>query len=62
MFMLYINFKFEIDLNSDDLLGTVWEHMREIKRGRGREYYCINKVPSPLPLFLSFFSHFESEV
>ncbi len=51
MFMLYINFKFEIDVNNDDLLGTVWEHMREIKRGRGRENYWINKVPSPLPLF-----------
>jgi hypothetical protein len=56
--MLYINFKFEIDINNDDLLETVWEHMREIKRGRGREYYCINKVPSPLPLFLSFFFTF----
>ncbi len=55
--MLYINFKFEIDVNNDDLLGTVWEHMREIKRGRGRENYWINKVPSPLPLFLSFFFH-----
>jgi hypothetical protein len=39
MLMIYINFKFEIDINNDDLLGTVWEHMKEIKMGRGREYY-----------------------
>jgi hypothetical protein len=33
MSMLYNKIKFEIDINNDELLKTIWEHMREIKRG-----------------------------
>jgi hypothetical protein len=31
--MLYSEIKFEIDINNDELLGTIWEHMRDIKWG-----------------------------
>jgi hypothetical protein len=27
------NNKIEIEINTDELLVTIWEHMREIKRG-----------------------------
>jgi hypothetical protein len=33
MSMLYSKIKFEIDINNDELLEIIWEHMREIKRG-----------------------------
>jgi hypothetical protein len=38
MFFLYNKIKIEIDINNDELLETICEHMREIKRGE-REYY-----------------------
>jgi hypothetical protein len=34
--MLCTIIKFEIDLNYDKLLGTIWEHTRKIKRGERR--------------------------
>jgi hypothetical protein len=37
--MLYSKIKFEIDTNNDELLETIWEHMREINGGGGRGYY-----------------------
>jgi hypothetical protein len=33
--ILHSKIKFEIDINSDDVLEIVWEHMREIKRPEG---------------------------
>jgi flagellar basal body-associated protein FliL len=33
MHMLYIKIKIEIDINNDELLQSIWEHMKEIKRG-----------------------------
>jgi hypothetical protein len=39
--MLCSIFKFEIDLNNNKLLGTIWEHTRKIKRG-GRGGDIIN--------------------
>jgi len=59
MSMLYNKIKFEIDINNDELLKTIWEHMREIKRG-GRE--DINKLTKPsflLSLYFISFSHFQ---
>ncbi len=38
MFILYNKIKFEIDINNDELLETICEHMREIKRGETRYY------------------------
>ncbi len=35
MSMLKNKIKIEIDINNDELLKTIWEHMREIKRGEG---------------------------
>jgi hypothetical protein len=29
--MLYSKIKFVIDMNNDELLETIWEHMRKIK-------------------------------
>jgi hypothetical protein len=37
MFMLYSKIKIEIDTKNYELLENIWEHMKEIKRGRG--YY-----------------------
>jgi hypothetical protein len=34
--MLYNKIKFEIDIHIDKLLGIIWEHIREIKKKRGR--------------------------
>jgi hypothetical protein len=51
MFILYNKIKIEIDINNYELLETIWEHMREIKRGE-RGYYSIDKPPSPFLLFL----------
>jgi len=31
--MLCCIIKFEIELNNDKLVGTIWEHTRKIKRG-----------------------------
>ncbi len=44
-------------INYDELLATIWEHMKEIKREEG--HYKINKLPYPLPLFLYFFHIFK---
>jgi hypothetical protein len=33
MHMLYIKIKIEININNDELLKIIWEHMKEIKRG-----------------------------
>jgi hypothetical protein len=57
MCMLYSRIKFEISINNDELLKTIWEHMKEIKRGQGgrKRYYYIDKLLSHLPLFLVFF-------
>jgi hypothetical protein len=33
MSILYSKIKVEIDINNDEILETIWEHMREIKRG-----------------------------
>ncbi len=64
MSILHSKIKFEIDINNDDLLEIVWEHMREIKRpeGGGRGYYSIDKSSSPLSLFLSLFHIFKVKV
>ncbi len=35
MSMLYSKIKIEIDTNVDELLETIWEHMKEIKGGEG---------------------------
>jgi hypothetical protein len=32
MFIIYNKIKIEIDINNDELLETICEHMREIKR------------------------------
>jgi hypothetical protein len=34
--MLYNKNNIEIDINNDELLETIWEHMKEIKRGEGK--------------------------
>ncbi len=33
--MLYDKIKIEININNDELLETIWEHMRKIKREEG---------------------------
>jgi hypothetical protein len=38
MFNLYNKIKIEIDINNDELLETICEHMREIKRAE-KVYY-----------------------
>jgi HD superfamily phosphohydrolase YqeK len=35
MSMLYIKTKFEININNDELLETIWEHTMGVKRGEG---------------------------
>lgn len=40
MFVLYNKIKFEIYINNDKLLDlTIWEHMKEIKKGGSGQYY-----------------------
>lgn len=34
--MLYDTIKFEIHTYNDELLETIWEHMKEIKKGDGQ--------------------------
>jgi hypothetical protein len=43
LFMSMWNSKieFEFDINNDELSKTIWEHMREIKRGEG-VFYIVN--------------------
>jgi hypothetical protein len=38
MSISYKKIKIKIDINNDELLETIWEHMGEIKRGSGRIY------------------------
>jgi hypothetical protein len=38
MSMLYTKIKFKINTNNGELLETVWERIKEIKRG-GEGYY-----------------------
>jgi hypothetical protein len=38
MSISYKKIKIKIDINNDELLETIWEHMKEIKRGKGRIY------------------------
>jgi hypothetical protein len=35
MSMLYSKIKFEIDINIDELLKTIWKYMKEIKKREG---------------------------
>jgi len=54
MSMLYNNIKIGINTNSDQLLETIWEHMKEVNK---REVILLNfKFSSLLSLFL-FLSH-----
>lgn len=43
MSMIYNEIKIEFDKNNDEPLETIWEHMRKIKRGKGRGNYYIDK-------------------
>lgn len=55
MSMIYGKIKIEFDKNNDELWETVWEHMKKIKRGKGRGIITLKKPLAPLPLFLHFF-------
>ncbi len=40
MFVFHNKIKFEIDINNDELFdSTIWEHMKEIKKGGKGGYY-----------------------
>jgi hypothetical protein len=41
LLLLYNKIEFEIDTNNDELLETIWEHMRE-KKGKGGIIKLIN--------------------
>jgi len=63
--VLYSKIKIEIDTNHDELLKTIWEciiNIREIKWGRYLVYFLINKLPSPLSLFLSLAHNFKVQL
>jgi hypothetical protein len=49
--MLYS--KFEININNDELLETIWEHTREVKRGVTyllfNIYYTVKGAQRKLP-------------
>jgi hypothetical protein len=51
----------KIDINNNELLETIWEHMKKIKEGKGRRYYQIDKPSISFTIFLTSFSHFQSE-
>jgi hypothetical protein len=40
--MLYSKIKIEIDINYDELLETIWEHVREIKMEGGEKVILLN--------------------
>jgi hypothetical protein len=42
MSMLYSKIKIEIDINNDELLETIWEHMRKIKMEGGEKVILLN--------------------
>ncbi len=59
MSVLYNNIKIDINTNNDQLLETIWEHMKEV---REREVILLKlKFSSLLSLFFIFVSHFQSE-
>jgi len=37
--VLCCKIKIEIDINNDELLKTITEHIKKIKKGEGRGYY-----------------------
>jgi len=41
--MLYSKIKFVIDMNNDELLETIWEHMRKIKRWMLTKIFILYK-------------------
>jgi hypothetical protein len=51
--MLYSKIKFEININNDELLETIWEHTREVKRGVTyllfNIYYTVKGAQRKLP-------------
>jgi acyl-ACP thioesterase len=55
--MLYNKIKVEININNDELLETIWEHMKEIKRGGD---WIIELITyNPFTIILTFSSHFQ---
>jgi hypothetical protein len=60
--ILYDKIKIEIDINNDELLETIWEHMRKIKReeGGGDNIKLIN-LHLLYHYFLSFSHNFKGE-
>jgi hypothetical protein len=54
--MLYRKIKIEIDTNNDELLETIWEHMKEIKgSGRGiAKWINLHIICHYFHLFLTF--------
>ncbi len=56
MSMLYRKIKIEIDTNNDELLETIWEHMKEIKgSGRGiAKWINLHIICHYFHLFLTF--------
>jgi len=60
MYMLYIKIKFEIGLNTDELLKIIWENMREIKKDSWKDIIKLINLHL-LIIILIFFSHFKSE-
>jgi len=58
MFVLYNKIKIEIDIDNDELLDlTIWEHMKEIKKGgRGSIIKLINLHPLHHCFYLFFTS------
>jgi acyl-ACP thioesterase len=55
--MLYSKIKAEIDINNDELLETIWEHMKEIKRGGN---WIIELITyNPFTFILTSSSHFQ---
>jgi hypothetical protein len=62
MSMLYNKIKFNIDISNDELLKTIQEHMKEIKKGGGGGGDIIKLMNLHLLYHYSyFFSHFQSE-
>jgi hypothetical protein len=42
MSMLYNKIRFEIDMNNNELLKTICEHMKEVKKGREPRKILLN--------------------
>jgi hypothetical protein len=45
MSMLYNKIKFDINMNNDEPLKTIWKHIKEIKKGQGDIIKLINLHP-----------------